>query len=98
MYELRPSQARHLLDTFGGRAIRDWHQCQREPEYGEAHNGCADDGCICRHVEDGIQHYGEYAYAIASVLSAVANMAGDEAMEDAQSFSDVASTVPYDDE
>lgn len=69
-------QARHLLDTFGGRAIRDWYACQRD-------DGCADDGCICHYVDDGVAHYGEYAHAIASILSSVASMADDEAVEDA---------------
>lgn len=68
-------EARHLMRTFGVRAILDWHACQRD--------GCDDAACICQFVNDGVQHYGDWAAVIADVLRACASMAGDEAVEDA---------------
>jgi len=70
-------EARHLLDTFGGRAIGDWARCGSD--------GCDDVRCICHFVRDGINHYGEWADPIATILMSVARMADDEAMEDAES-------------
>jgi len=78
-------QARHLIDTFGGRGIRDWHRCKRD-------GGCRDDGCICRFVQAGVDHYGEWGSPISEVLASVATMADDEAMADSQSTS---TTEPY---
>jgi len=71
-------QARHLIDTFGGRAIRDWRRCKRD-------GGCRDDQCICRYVQDGVDHYGEWGAPISDVIDSVAAMADDEAMEDTES-------------
>lgn len=68
-------QARHLLDTFGGRAVRTWYRCHCD-------NDCRDDSCIHFFVDDGIRHYGEWAEPIASILCSVASMADDEAVED----------------
>jgi len=67
-------EARHLLDTFGGRAVRDWHRCGRD--------GCDDVGCICHIVREGIHHYGAWGDSIATILTSVATMADDEAVED----------------
>lgn len=75
-------EARHLLDTFGGRAVREWFRCGRD--------GCDDVSCICHFVREGINHYGDWAESIASILASVATMADDEAMEDTQP------TEPYD--
>jgi len=82
-------QARHLLDTFGGRAVRDWFACGRY--------GCADAGCICHFVRSGIDHYGDWADSISTILASVATMADDEAMEDSESSPSLSATQPYDD-
>ena len=66
-------EARHLLDTFGGGAVIQWARCQRE--------GCGDGECICLYVQQGVDHYGEWAEPIASILSSVTAMADDEAVE-----------------
>lgn len=71
-------QARHLIATFGGRAIRDWHRCKRE-------GGCRDDACICSFVQAGLDHYGEWAAPISDVVSSVATLADEEAMADSES-------------
>jgi len=86
--------------------VRCWHECQADVAADQHEiNGCRDDECICHFVEDAVMHYAEFAHAIADVLSAVCRMAAaggeDEAMEDAQSYasaSELAATLPYDDE
>lgn len=79
----RMLQARHLIATFGGRGIRDWHRCKRD-------GGCRDERCICRYVQDGVDHYGDWAAPISDVLASVASMADDECMA-----SDTDTTVSY---
>jgi len=73
-------QARHLIDTFGWRAIAAWQECISSGSDGPR---CTKRGgdCICRHVWEGIDWYDEHASDIADCLLGCRSLAIDEAHE-----------------